>query len=159
VTAVGQGLRALHRAGPADGPALNALARAAYAVYVPLIGREPQPMAADWRALLDRYEIWLAEEADGTLAASLALEVLADHLLIWSVAVAPARQGEGLGQGLLRFAETRARDLAKEELRLYTNAKMARNIALYRGCGYAETRREILPDRVIVHMRKSLVIS
>jgi hypothetical protein len=46
--------------------------------------------------------------------------------------------------------------LSPPEIRLFTNAKMVRNIALYQSLGYAETRREGLPDRVIVHMSKRL---
>jgi hypothetical protein len=36
---------------------------------------------------------------------------------------------------------------------------MVRNIALYQRLGYAETRREEFPDRVIVHMSKRLDIA
>ena len=81
---------ALRRAVPADVEALNALARAAYAVYLPVIGREPMPMAVDWRTLLGEQEIWLIDEPEhGRALASLALQVKPDHLVIWSVAVQP----------------------------------------------------------------------
>jgi ribosomal protein S18 acetylase RimI-like enzyme len=143
------------RATIADATALNALARAAYAIYVPVIGREPQPMATDWQTLFARQEIWIVDGPSGLLA-SLALEVEPDHVVIWSVAVAPEHQRKGMGRRLLEFAEARSRELRRPEIRLFTNAKMVRNIALYRGLGYAETRREELPDRVIVHMGKRL---
>jgi ribosomal protein S18 acetylase RimI-like enzyme len=58
----------------------------------------------------------------------------------------------------LDFAEARSRVLRRPEIRLFTNAKMVRNIALYQSLGYVETRREGLPDRVIVHMSKPLDI-
>jgi ribosomal protein S18 acetylase RimI-like enzyme len=146
------------RATIADATALNALARAAYAIYVPVIGREPQPMATDWQTLFAQQEIWIVDGPSGPLA-SLALEVEPDHVVIWSVAVAPEHQRKGLGSRLLDFAEARSRELKRPEIRLFTNAKMARNIALYRSLGYAETRREELPDRVIVYMSKRLDIS
>ena len=146
------------RATTDDAAALNALARAAYAIYVPVIGREPQPMATDWQTLFARQEIWIVDGPLGPLA-SLALEVEPDHIVIWSVAVLPAYQGKGLGRRLLEFAEARSRELRRPEIRLFTNAKMVRNIALYRSLGYAETRREELPDRVIVHMGKRIDIA
>jgi ribosomal protein S18 acetylase RimI-like enzyme len=145
------------RATADDATALNALARAAYAIYVPVIGREPQPMATDWQTLFASQEIWIVDGPSGPIA-SLALEVEPDHVVIWSVAVSPAYQRKGLGRRLMEFAEARSRDLKRPEIRLFTNAKMVRNIALYQSLGYVETRREGLLDRVIVHMSKRLDI-
>ena len=139
-----------------DAVALGRLARAAYARHVAAIGREPVPMAADWGALLARQEIWILDGPAGEAAASLALEVEDDHVMIFSVAVAPTQQRRGIGRALVAFAEARARDLRRPEVRLYTNARMDGNVALYCRLGYAETRRETLPDRVIVHMSKAV---
>ena len=147
---------ALRRATGEDADKLTALARAAYARHVPVIGREPMPMTADWGRLLSEQEIWIVDGPAGEAVASLALEVQADHVMIWSVAVAPAHQQRGLGRRLMAFAEARARELRRPELRLFTNARMEGNIALYGRLGYGETQREELPDRVIVHMRKAV---
>jgi GNAT superfamily N-acetyltransferase len=147
------------RAVPADAPALNQLARAAYAVYVPVIGRAPVPMAVDWATLFASHEIWIVDHESGDVAASLALEVHGDHVLIWSVAVAPARQNRGIGAELMKFAERRSRELGRPELRLYTNELMAGNVARYLRLGYVETRRERMTDRVLVHMSKRLAPS
>ena len=54
----------------------------------------------------------------------------------------PEHQRKGMGRRLLEFAEARSRALRRPEIRLFTNAKMVRNIALYQSLGYAETRRE-----------------
>jgi ribosomal protein S18 acetylase RimI-like enzyme len=147
---------ALRRATAADAEKLTALARAAYAPHVPVIGREPMPMTADWARLLSEQEIWVLEGAAGEAVASLALDVQADHVMVWSVAVAPAQQQRGLGRRLMAFAEQRASALRRPELRLFTNACMAGNIALYRRLGYREARREELPDSVLVHMSKAV---
>ena len=145
---------ALRRATAADADKLTTLARAAYARHVAVIGREPMPMTADWAKLLSEQEIWIVDGPAGEAVASLALEVQAEHVMVWSVAVAPAHQQRGLGRRLMAFAETRARDLQRPELRLFTNVRMEGNIALYRRLGYSETRREELADRVLVHMSK-----
>ena len=148
--------RAVRRATAGDADKLTALARAAYARHVPVIGREPMPMSADWRKLLREPEIWIVDEPGGETAASLALDIQPDHVTIWSVAVAPAQQRNGIGRRLMAFAEARTRELGRAELRLFTNALMEGNVALYRRLGYRETRREELPDRVIVHMSKAV---
>jgi ribosomal protein S18 acetylase RimI-like enzyme len=137
-----------------DAAQLNALARSAYEIYVSVIGREPIPMAIDWGNLLNKQEVWLVEGASGSIVGSLALDVKADHLVVWSVAVAPQHQHLGIGRRLMAFAERRARELQRLEIRLFTNLRMERNIALYQRLGYAEIRREHLPDRVLVHMTK-----
>jgi ribosomal protein S18 acetylase RimI-like enzyme len=147
---------ALRRATAEDADKLTALARSAYARHVPAIGREPMPMTADWGRLLSEQEIWIVDGPTGEAVASLALDVQADHVMVWSVAVAPAHQRRGLGRRLMTFAEARARALQRPELRLFTNARMEGNIALYRRLGYGETLREDLPDRVLVHMSKAV---
>ena len=147
---------ALRRATAADADGLRQLARTAYARHVAAIGREPMPMTADWAQLLSEQEIWILEGPGGEIAASLALEVRAEHVTIWSVAVTPTEQRRGIGRRLMAFAEERTRALQRSELRLFTNARMEGNIALYRRLGYSETHREQFADRVIVHMSKAV---
>ena len=64
-----------------------------------------------------------------------------------SVAVAPAFQGRKLGIRLLDFADEQARSWDVPEVRLYTNSRMERNIALYAAYGYRETGRRANPYR------------
>lgn len=143
----------VRRATGADAGAVAALSRDAYDKYIARIGRKPEPMTADYDAILAQDEVWVA--ADGAdIVAALILRNAVDHLLIWSIAVARAQQGQGLGRKLLALAEARARARGHAELRLYTNALMRENIALYERCGYAQTRREERADRVLIHMAK-----
>jgi|GEM_PF-37563 2-hydroxychromene-2-carboxylate isomerase/GNAT superfamily N-acetyltransferase len=143
-------------AGPADAPRLAALSRAAYAPMIAVIGAEPEPHRADYAAILQEHEAWLVPGTEGELAGAVILRWAADHVLIWSVAVAPARQHGGLGRRLLAFAETLARERGIGVLRLYTNRLMRRNRSLYARLGYYEVRRETRGDRVVVHMTKQL---
>lgn len=146
----------LRRAGPADAAAARHLTRAAYAKWVPIIGREPLPMRADYDRAMVEHTIDLWEEA-GELLALIETIVEADHLLIENLAVRPDCQGRGLGGALLRHAETLARALGFQELRLYTNAAFAGNVAFYARRGYLETERAAIPPgSVTVFMRKRI---
>jgi N-acetylglutamate synthase-like GNAT family acetyltransferase len=130
----------LRAAQPGDVPAISALVYAAYADYVPLIGREPAPMTADDAAAVAAGHTWVAEH-EGTVVGVLVLEPAADHLLIENIAVSPTLQGLGLGVRLLGVADDEARRRGLPEIRLYTNAAMTKNIAFYPRHGYHETHR------------------
>jgi GNAT superfamily N-acetyltransferase len=61
--------------------------------------------------------------------------------LIENIAVLPDRYGEGIGGMLLEQAETIARslgvnELRVNELRLYTDAKFSTNLSYYAGRGF-----------------------
>ena len=80
-----------------------------------------------------------------------------DHLLIENIAVRPGQQGRGLGDRLLRHAETVALTSGFAELQLYTNAAFASNLAFYAKRGYEEYRRgTMVPGSTTVFMRKTL---
>jgi GNAT superfamily N-acetyltransferase len=143
----------LRRAGPGDLAAVTALQRAAYAKNRPLLGVEPLPLLADYSEILAEYEVYLVER-DGALDGVLILEPRPGDLLIWSVAVAPPAQGQGVGNLMLAFAETRARELGLSCIRLYTGEPLTGNIAWYSRHGYAPERTEDLGDRRIVHLVK-----
>jgi N-acetylglutamate synthase-like GNAT family acetyltransferase len=149
----------LRRATEADAHHVRALSRSAYAKWVPLIGREPRPMTADYeRAVIDH--IIDLYEANGELLALIEMAPRGDHLLIENIAVRPDQQGMGLGDKLLQHAEDLARKLGLTETRLYTNAAFASNLAFYARRGYLEFDREtIAPGAVAVHMRKRLTSS
>lgn len=135
---------------------MRALVRAAYAKWVPLIGREPKPMTADYDKAVRDHLVFVVE-APGQLDAAIELIPAPDHLLVENVAVAPTAQGRGLGTQLMEVAERVARDLGLNELRLYTNAKFGVNIALYEKLGYVITERAAIPGGgEVVWMRKRL---
>ena len=106
--------------------------------YLPVIGTAPRPATEDYAPRIERGEVHLLEDA-GQAVGVLVVEPQADHLVVYSLAVRPSAQGRGLGKALLAFAAALAREAGLPELRLYTNTRMTRNIALYRACGYVET--------------------
>ncbi len=93
---------------------------------------------------------------DGMLAALIETIREPDHLLVENVAVSPAFQGRGLGRKLMAHAETLARELGFDTIRLYTNQRFVENIELYRKLGYRVDREEVVPVGVVTHMSKRL---
>src|SRR3954469_21763265 len=145
----------MRQATAADAGAIRALTRAAYAKWVPLIGREPKPMAADHEAAVREHLVDLLW-CGGSLAGLIEMIPGPGHLLIENVAVAPSFQGRGLGRALMAHAEQLASEQGPAELRLYTNARFEENIALYRRLGYRVDREEEGALGVAVHMSKRI---
>lgn len=142
-------------AATADRPAVEAIVTAAYAGYIPRIGRQPGPMLDDYGALISGGLVHVIE-SDGVVQGILVLIPRGDAMLLDNVAVAPAAQGLGLGRTLLAFAEQAARDAGYRFIRLYTNEAMIENIALYLRIGYRETHRGEEKGLRRVYMTKML---
>jgi ribosomal protein S18 acetylase RimI-like enzyme len=145
----------MRQAVAADAAAVRALTREAYHKWVAVTGREPLPMRVDYVEALARHRFDLLHE-DGVLVALIETERNDDHLLIVNVAVAPSRQKRGLGRRLLAHAEQLAQQEQLGTLRLYTNARMVENIALYKSLGYAIDREEPVGTSIQVHMSKAV---
>ena len=145
----------IRRAVPDDVTAVKAVVEAAYALYVPRIGREPAPMTADYAGLVAADDVWVGE-TDGHVVGVLVIRASGDALELENVAVDPAAQGLGHGRALVAFAETHARELGLEAVELYTNEAMTENIELYPRLGYAETTRRVENGYRRVYFRKTL---
>jgi len=132
-----------------DAAAAAEITGAAYRPYIERIGREPAPMGADFDALIGAGAVWVATE-HGQVVGVLVLELQDTALLLESVAVDPAHQGQGIGRSLIDHAEQVARDAGLSAVELYTNAHMTENLRLYPSLGYdlIERRREDGFDRV-----------
>ena len=142
------------RAAQADDAArIRAIAEAAYAKYVSRIGRAPAPMVADFAA----------EIAGGHVVVIAAAGMVGGYMVAWpegeayfidNIAVDPARQGEGLGRRLIDHAASAARRHGLRALRLYTNAAMTENLAMYGHMGFVTTHRAIESgfDRVFMRL-------
>jgi len=143
----------IRRATLEDAPAIRELTRAAYAKWVPVIGREPKPMTTDFSVAIQHHMIDLLSE-NLTLAGLIETVPADDHLLIENVAVAPEFQGRGYGRALLAHADALSRAMGRVEIRLYTNSRFTENLALYMRYGYVETHRAPSVRGIIVHMSK-----
>jgi ribosomal protein S18 acetylase RimI-like enzyme len=139
----------------ADVPVVAQIVAEAYRSYIPRIGRPPAPMLDNHAARVADAVMWVIEEGD-VIGGILVLLPEPDHLLLDNIAVAPARQGTGLGRRLLAFAEAEAMRRGYSEVRLYTNVLMTENQRLYAAIGYEETGRGSGAGFERVFMRKRL---
>ena len=153
---------AVRRGAPADVEVIRALVEAAYTKWIPVIGRLPIPMRADYaQAVLEnRFDLLLAGPE---LAGLIETKAEADHLLVVNVAVDPAFQGRGFGVRLMQRADAIAAEAGLAQLRLYTNKKYVANLRLYGALGYRAEREEpyvgpgrTRDDDITVHMVKDL---
>ena len=132
----------IRRATISDLAAIRQLINDAYEKYIERIGRPPAPMTADYAAALAHSRVWVLETDDAVVGA-LVTEDRGDHLLLETIAVAPAAQGSGYGRLLLDRAERDAAELGRTEVRLYTNEAMTENLTFYPRHGYRETGRGV----------------
>ena len=131
------------RATKTDAGAVRDLTRAAYAKWVPVIGREPKPMGADYEAAIQNHRIDLLYVGD-VLAGLIETVDEQNRLLIENLAVHPEFQGRGLGSKLMAHAEKIATALGYDRIWLYTNQKFTSNLAFYLKLGYRVDREEDL---------------
>ena len=140
---------------PDDASAIRDLVRAAYAKWVPVIGREPMPMQADYVTAVATHVFALAFLPQG-LAGLIEVVPRHDHLWIENLAVHPDAQGQGLARLLLGQAEAMARAEGTPALRLLTNEAFAGNVAVYRHMGFAVTLRDPFRGGFTIHMQRLL---
>lgn len=140
----------------ADAPTAHAIVERAYDVYVEQIGGRPAPMDDDYAEKALEGQLFVAEENDLGVVGLIVLASKPDHLLIENVAVDPHHQGTGIGRALLAHAEIYARRHQVRTLRLYTNAVMTKNLALYAHLGYTEDSRRSDGGFERVYLSKNL---
>jgi ribosomal protein S18 acetylase RimI-like enzyme len=145
----------IRRAKPEDAARIRAIARAAYAKYVPRIGREPAPMLADFAAEIAAERVVVIETA-GAVHGYLIAWPKADAYFIDNIAIDPALQGRGLGRQLIDHAAREAATLRLPALRLYTNAAMSENLLMYAKLGFIETHRAMENGFHRVYMCRNL---
>jgi len=103
----------IRQAEPADRAVIERIVHDAYIRYVSRIGRAPAPMNDDYQLRIAEGVVrvlTIQEEVAGLVV----LLPKADYLLLDNVAVAPKRQGSGLGRRMIVFAEAEA--MSKDRL-------------------------------------------
>lgn len=129
--------------------------RAAYEMYLPRMDREPAPMLADYRPLVDQATVHVIH--DGDEVCGLIVTVPDEQgLFVENVAVHPGYQGKGIGRVLMTFAEQQACDKGLNSVYLYTNEVMAENLSFYAHLGFIETHRVTESGYKRIYLRKHL---
>jgi GNAT superfamily N-acetyltransferase len=153
-TSSGPAIR-LRAAGAEDADQIANVVRAAYAKWIPIIGREPRPMIVDYAQAVREHDFDLAH-LETRLVGLIETMLHEDHLWIENVAVRPEDQGLGIGRQLLRHVERKALAAGRRETRLLTNAAFENNVVLYEKVGYVTDRREPFMGGTTVYMSKQL---
>lgn len=143
------------RGGHADVAEIRALTRKAYASWVVILGREPLPMTADYEAAVTKHRFDLLCEG-AAIRALLETEPRDDSLWIENIAIDPALHGQGIGCGLLDLSQKIADEEGCKHITLCTNAKMVRNISIYKKYGFQIDREEIVSHGTVIYMSMKL---
>ena len=149
-------MNATRPARPGDLALVQRITAEAYAAFEPLLGGPPVPVTEDYAPRIAAGEVWIVSHAGAPIGV-IVLQPAPDHLLIFSIALLPAFQRQGLGRWMLDWIERHAGQSGVPELRLFTNALMERNLALYVRAGYREIGRRPNPVRegwILVDMAK-----
>ncbi len=139
------------RGGSDDAEKIRTLTRAAYMPWVAVLGREPLPMTADYEAIVTKHRFDLLCEGVA-IRALLETELRGDSLWIENIAVDLSLHGQGIGRSLLDYAKEIGAEEGCKKITLATNAKMARNIAIYEKYGFQIDREEVLSHGIVIYM-------
>jgi len=131
----------IRQARASDEAEIRDCAEQAYARYVPLIGRKPAPMVADFSAQIAQGAIFVATDDQDLFQGFIVFYAQEEQMLLENVAVLPIAAGRGIGRALIGFCENTARERGIKAVHLYTNEKMTENLTIYPKLGYAEVAR------------------
>ena len=130
----------VRRAEPNDADALTTCIDAAYAQYAARIPDLPA-VAANCAEQIAESQVWVAERA-GEIVGGLIIKPQAGFMQLVNVAVHPNQRGTGLGRALLTLAESEARELGLQEMRLTTHVGIPENLRIYEHLGWVEEGRQ-----------------
>ncbi|WP_372028463.1 GNAT family N-acetyltransferase [Pseudomonas kurunegalensis] len=140
-----------------DEPEVRQCAEQAYARYVPLIGRKPAPMTADFARQIAGGVVYVATDDRAVIQGFIVFYAEHGHMLLENVAVLPSAAGQGVGKALIRFCEDAARQQGVGAVHLYTNEKMTENLSIYPKLGYVNVGQRTEDGFKRVYFEKTLV--
>jgi GNAT superfamily N-acetyltransferase len=120
------------------------LQRAAFASEALIYGDPDMPALTQTLPELEaelRENLGCVAVDDGRLVAAARARLDGDLLLVGRIAVAPDRQGDGLGSRILAAVEARGREAGATEAELFTGRLSEANLRLYEREGYRESER------------------
>jgi len=140
-----------------DADAISDCIRESFKHYIPLIGKEPEPMILDYADVVRERSAFVLADGSGIVGAI----VLADGngVFMWLdiLGVRTEYQKNGYGKKLIEFGESVMLKRGATESRLYTNVKFEETIAIYKHLGYEEYDRKVERGYDRVFLRKALI--
>lgn len=128
----------------------------AFIAYIPLIGKQPQPMLDDYQALIQACKVFVLRK-DDKIVGVLVLEQTKEGFCIDTLAIHPLMQGLGLSKKLVAFAEKVAREMHYKSLYLSTNQVMQKAQNIYRHLGFIEYDRRVVNGYDRLFFRKTFI--
>ncbi len=136
-----------------DSEGLQNCMETAYSFYQSRMeGKRLPPMDEDYSLEIKEFPCWVAEHK-GKIVGGLIMMFDDEKASIANIAVHPDFQGQGLGGGLMRFAESIAKKMNFSELHLATHVLLTENISLYLHLGWTEIDK----DDVRVYFKKQII--
>lgn len=139
-----------------DEPEIRDCAEQAYARYVPMIGRKPAPMVADFVTQIAAGMVYVATDDQAIFQGFIVFYAEEEHILLENVAVLPSAAGRGVGRALISFCEDAARQRGMNGVHLYTNEKMTDNLSIYPKLGYVKVAQRTKDGFKRVYFEKKL---
>lgn len=139
-----------------DEPVIKDCAEQAYARYVPMIGRKPAPMVADFATQIVEGVVYVAQDDQAIFQGFIVFYAEEGHILLENVAVPPSTAGRGVGKALIGFCENAALQRGLNAVHLYTNEMMTDNLSIYSKLGYRKVARREEEGFKRVYFEKNL---
>nr|WP_314485942.1 GNAT family N-acetyltransferase [uncultured Pseudomonas sp.] len=139
-----------------DEPVIKDCAEQAYARYVPMIGRKPAPMVADFATQIVEGVVYIAQDDQAIFQGFIVFYAEEEHILLENVAVLPSTAGRGVGKALIGFCENAALQRGLNAVHLYTNEMMTDNLSIYPKLGYRKVAQRVEGGFKRVYFEKNL---
>ena len=127
----------------------------AYSKYLNrLKGKRLPPMDVNYKDEIAAFPVWVAE-FNKEIVGGLVLVFEDDYVTIANVVVHPDFQRNGLGRGLMDFAESEAKRRGYLDILLATHVLLAESVSFYLHLGWSE----IVRDDTRVYMKKNISVN
>ena len=142
-----------------DVPAIKLIARKSFERYVPLIGKPPAPMNANFSGHILKDTVFIAqsEKKQGSVLGYAIVLQRDGEWLLDNIAVSPEAQGRGVGSALIAACETFLQKRGVQRYHLYTNEAMEQNLTWYPEIGFVEMARRLEDGFSRIYFTKEMV--
>ena len=140
-------------------PAIKLIAQKSFERYVPLIGKPPAPMNADFSVHVLKATVFIAQsekKQDSVLGYAIVLKRDGKWCLD-NIAVSPEARGRGVGSALIVACETFLQKRGVQRYHLYTNEAMEQNLTWYPEIGFVEMARRLEDGFSRIYFTKEMV--